>query len=176
MTEQDLTKKILRNAKQQAKELVTAAELHAAEQITAAENQATARRQMALKEGQDGLAYRKIQQQRAHQVARIKAQINAQQDWVDRAFVAAREKLLKATDSEIKAIVNAYTKKYAQPGDQILIAENWAHALPELPTATINGGIIIENKTYRIEMDIDSILAALREPLAPIVAEMLGVL
>ena len=43
-------------------------------------------------------------------------------------------------------------------------------------TAVIQGGLIIENQTYRLEFDIDSILAELREPLAPTIAEMLGVL
>lgn len=177
MTEQDLTKKILRDAKQQAKDLITAAEKQADNQVAAAEQKAAARQAAALQQGQADLDYRKVQQQRAHEVACIKAQINAQQQWVDRAFAQAREKLLHASDKEIQSLVAAYTKKYAHDGDKILIAEAWSHALPQLPTtATIAGGIIIENKTYRLELDIDSILAELREPLAPTVAEMLGVI
>lgn len=176
MTEQDLTKKILRDAKQQANHLITTAEQHAAEQITAAQAQADTRRANALAKGQAGLEYRKTQQQRAHEVARIKAQINAEQAWVDQAFQTAREKLLHASDKEIQAIVAAYTKKYAQAGDKITIAKNWSHALPDLPTtAAINSGIIIENPTYRLELDMDSVLNELREPLAPTVAQILGV-
>ena len=177
MTEQDLTKKILRKANQQAKDLITVAEHRATEQIAVAETQAKNRREVALAQGQAGIALRKTQQQRAHEVARIKAQINAQQAWIDRAFAIAREKLLHASDTEIKNLVAVYTKKYAQPGDTVLIAANWAHAMPELPTTTtIQSGIIIENQTYRIELDIDSILAELREPIAPAVAEILGVI
>ena len=176
MTEQDLTKRILRQAHQQAKTMVDAAEQHAAEQIATAETQATVRRTIALEKSQAGLAVQKVQQQRAHEVAHIKARINAQQTWIDRAFDVAREKLQHASNSEIQTIVKTYTEKYAKPGDQILIAENWAHALPELPTATINGGIIITNQTYRIELDLDSILAELRDAIAPTIAEILGVL
>lgn len=177
MTEQDLTRKILRNANQQAKELVATAEQHAAEQISAAKAQAEARYNIALEKNQSNLAYRKEQQQRAHEVEQIKAHINAQQDWVDRAFKQARENLIHASDAEIKTIVDTYVKKYAKHGDKILVAKNWAHALPTYPTTdTIQGGIIIDNETYRIELDIDSILTELREPLASTVAEMLGVL
>lgn len=177
MTEQDLTKKILRNAKQQANDLISAAEKRASEQIAAAQAQADERKKLALKQGQDSLEYRKTQQKRAHEVSCIKAQINAQQDWIEQAFTTAREKLLNASKQEIQTIVDAYTKKYAKPGDKILIAKNWAHAFPKLPTTTaINGGIIIENQTYRLELGIDNILAELREPLAPTVAEILGVL
>jgi len=177
MTEQDLTKKILRDANKQAKDLVTAAEQHAAKQIFVAKEQAAARKTEALEQGQANLDFRKTQQQRAHEVLQIKAQINAQQGWIDRAFNQAREKLLHASDEEIKNIVQAYTQKYAQSGDKILIAKAWSHALPDLPTTTaIASGIIIENKTYRMELDIDSILAELREPLAPTIAKILGVL
>lgn len=177
MTEQDLTKKILRDAKQQANNLISTAEQRAAEQIAAAETQADNRKKAALAKGQADLEFRKTQQQLAHEVACIKAQINAEQNWVDRAFAAAREKLLKASNAEIKALVTHYTQKYAQPDDNVFIAEAWAHAMPELPTTpTIVGGIIIENQTYRLELDVDSILNELREPLAPTVAEMLGVL
>lgn len=177
MTEQDLTKKILRNAKQHAQELVTTAEQRAAEQIADAQAQAEQRRATALAQGKADLAYRKEQQQRAHEVTRIKTVINAKQAWVTRAFDMAREKLIHADDREIQAIVQAYIKKYAQAGDKILIAQNWAHALPDLAVTTdINSGIIIENQTYRIELDIDSILAELKDPLTPTVAEILGVL
>ena len=177
MTEQDFTKKILRNAKQQAKDLVTAAEQRANEQLAVANSQAEARKNMALAKGQASLEYRKMQLQRAHEVECIKAQINAKQDWVERAFNQAREKLVHASDQEIKALVEAYTKKYAKAGDKISIAKNWAHALPNLESTTaIDSGIIIENQTYRIELDIDSILNELKEPLAPTVAKILGVL
>ena len=177
MTEQDLTKKILRNAKQQAQSLITAAEQQAAAQIAAAEQQATTRQAAALAKGQADLNNRKMQQQRAHEVAQIKAHINAQQAWIDTAFATAREKLLHASATEIQQIVAAYTQKYARPGDKITLAADWGHALPELPTTTaIAGGIIIENATYRLELDVDSILHELREPLAPVIAEMLGVL
>ena len=177
MTEQDLTKKILLHAKQEASHLLADAEQRASEQINTARTQAATRREAALKKGQAGLAYRRTQQQRAHEVATIKAQINAKQTWLDHAFAAAREKLIHASSQEIKNIVDAYTQKYAQPGDKILIAENWAHALPALPTTdTISGGIIIENTKYRIELDLDSILNELREPLAPTIAEILGVM
>ena len=177
MTEQDLTKKILRDANQQAKDLITTAEKHAAEQIATAHAQAEARRVAALEKGQADLAYRKTQQQRAHEVAQIKAQINEEQAWIERAFTTAREKLVHASDEEIKTIVDTFTKKYAHDGDKIIIAKNWGHAFPDLPTAdNIQGGIIIENQTYRLELDIDSILAELREPLAPTIAKMLGVL
>ncbi len=177
MTEQDLTKKILHDARQQAKNLVTAAEQRAAEQLNVARAQADDKRRAALAKGQAGLAYRQMQQERAHEVARIKAQINARQTWIDQAFATAKEKLIHATDAEIQNLVDTYTKKYAQSGDKILIAQNWAHALPKLPTTpTIEAGIIIENPNYRIELDVDSILNELREPLAPTLAEMLGVL
>lgn len=177
MTEQDLTKKILHSANQQAKNLITEAEEHAAEQIAAAKKQADARRKAALAKGKANMAYRETQQQRAHEVARIKAEINAEQGWVDRAFEAAREKLVHASDKEIKELVDTYTKKYAKKGDKVLIAEDWAHAVPNLPTTpAIKSGIIIENDTYRIELDIDSILNELREPLAPAVAQILGVM
>lgn len=177
MTEQDLTKKILRDANQQAKDLITAAEQRATEQIDAARAQTEARRVAALEKGQANLAYRKTQQQRAHEVAQIKAQINEEQAWIERAFTTAREKLVHASDEEIKTIVGTFTKKYAHDGDKIIIAKNWAHAFPDLPTVdNIQGGIIIENQTYRLELDIDSILAELREPLAPTIAKMLGVL
>lgn len=177
MTEQDLTKKILHDARQQAKELITAAEQRATEQLKTARTQADDKRRAALAKGQASLAYRQTQQERAHEVARIKAQINARQFWIDQVFANAREKLLHATDAEVKNLVDTYTKKYAKTGDKIIIAKNWAHALPELPTTTmIDGGIIIENPNYRIELDIDSILNELREPLAPTLAEMLGVL
>lgn len=177
MTEQDLTKKILRNAKQQAKDLVTAAEQRAAEQIANAQAQADHKRETALAKGQADLAYRKVQQQRAHDVARIKAQINAKQAWIDRAFATAKDKLVHASAKEIKTLVDALTQKYAQAGDKVLIAQNWAHAIPNLETTTaIDSGLIIENQTYRIELDIDSILNELKEPLAPTVAEILGVM
>lgn len=177
MTEQDLTKKILRNAKQHAQELVTTAEQRAAEQIADAQAQAEQRRATALAQGKANLAYRKEQQQRAYEVTRIKAEINTKQAWVTRAFDMAREKLMHADDHEIQVIVQAYIKKYAQTGDKILIAQNWAHALPDLPVTTaIDSGIIIENQTYRLELDIDSILAELKDPLTPTVAEILGVL
>ncbi len=177
MTEKELTKKIIRNAKQQASDWVTAAEQRAAEQIASAHKQAEQRLTAALAKGQANIDFRKTQQQRAFEVARIKAQINAQQEWIDRAFAIAREKLLAASDQEIRVIVDHYTKKYAQPTDKILLAAAWSHALPMLPTtAVIQGGLIIENQTYRLEFDIDSILAELREPLAPTIAEMLGVL
>ncbi len=176
MTEQDLTKKILRNAEQQAKDLVAAAEQRATEQLNTAHAQADTRRTAALEKGQASLAFRKTQQQRAYEVAQIKAQINAEQAWIDSAFATAREKLVHASDEEIKTIVAAFTKKYAQDGDKIIIAKNWAHALPDLPTTdNIQGGIIIENQTYRLELDIDSILNELREPLAPTIAQILGV-
>ncbi len=58
-----------------------------------------------------------------------------------------------------------------------MVAKAGAYALPKLPTTdAIQGGIIIENPTYRLELDVDSILNELREPLAPTVAEILGVL
>lgn len=177
MTEQDLTKKILRNAKQQAKDLINTAEQHSAEQITQAQSRANQRREAALAQGKTNLEYRKVQQQRAHEVTRIKAEINAKQAWVEQAFATAREKLLHADTAEIKTLVDTYIKKYAQPDDQILIAQNWAHALPKLPvTQAIESGIIIENPTYRLELDMDSILAALKDSIAPTVAEILGVL
>ncbi len=176
MTEKELTKKILRNAKQQAQDLITAAEQRATEQITHARAQAEVRRAKALAKGEADLTYRKTQQQRAQEVARIKAQINAQQVWIDRAFQQARTKLINANQQTIKTLVTNLTQKYAQPGDTITIAKNWSAALPELPTTpTIAGGIIIENKTYRLELDVDSILAELREQVAPTVAEILGV-
>lgn len=177
MTEQDLTKKILHDANKQAATLIDDAEQRAAKQLFVAKEQAAARKAEALEQGQANLAYRQSQQQLAHEVAKIKAQINAEQSWVDQAFNQAREKLLHATDKEIKELVDAYTKKYAHPGDKILIAKNWAHACPKLPTtAAIDSGIIIENATYRIELDVDSILNELREPLAAPVAKILGVL
>lgn len=177
MTEQDFTQKILKKAQQQAAQLVATAEQQSAAQIAAAQEQAAARQAAALKKGQEDLAYRKEQQILAHEVATIKARINAQQNWVDQAFAAAREKLIHASSTEIKQIVEAYTKKYAQVGDKITLAANWGHALPKLPTTDqIAGGLIIENPTYRLELDVDSILNELRDPLAPTVAEILGVL
>lgn len=177
MTEQDLTKKILRNANQQAKDLIAAAQAQADAKIAEAEQQATARKNAAIGKGKADLAYRQTQQKRAHEVAQIKAQINAQQQWIDQAFSQAREKLLHASDQDIKRLVDTYTKKYAVSGDKIVVAKAWAHALPKLPTTdAIQGGIIIENPTYRLELDVDSILNELREPLAPAVAEILGVM
>ncbi len=177
MTEQDLTKKILRDANKQAKDLIAAAEKQAEQQITAAKDAADARQTAAIEKGKADLAYRQTQQARAHEVEQIKAQINAQQQWIDQAFAQAREKLLHASDQDIQRLVDTYTQKYAQKGDKILIAKAWSHALPKLPTTTaIEGGIIIENDTYRMELDVDSILNELREPLAPVVAEILGVM
>ncbi|MCM1404017.1 MAG: V-type ATP synthase subunit E [Prevotella sp.] len=177
MTEQDLTKKILRNANQQAKDLLATAQAQADAKIAEAQAQATVRKNTALKKAKADLAYRQTQQKRAYEVAQIKAQINAQQQWIDQAFNQTREKLLHATKTEIQRLVDAYTQKYAQPGDKIVVAQAWAHALPQLPiTDTIAGGIIIENPTYRLELDVDSVLNALREPLAPSVAEILGVI
>ena len=177
MTEQDLTQKILRDARRQAKDLIDAAEKQAAAQIVTAEQNATARKKAAIEKGQADLKYRQIGQARAHEVAQIKAQINAQQQQIELAFNQAREKLLHASDTDIKRFVDAYTKKYAQPGDKISIAKAWSHALPKLPTTTaIAGGIIIENNTYRLELDVDSILTSLRETMAPTIAEILGVM
>ena len=177
MTEQELTQKILRDANKQAKTMITAAKQHAEKQLFVAKEQAAARKAEALEQGQANLAYRQSQQQLAHEVSKIKAQINAEQGLIDQAFATAREKLLHATDKEIKELVDTYTKKYAKTGDKVLIAKNWAHACPKLPTtAAIQSGIIIENPTYRIELDIDSILNELREPLAAPVAKILGVL
>lgn len=177
MTQQELTKKILRDAKQQAKTLVTAAEQKAAERIATAQTQAEQRRTAALAQAQADLTYRKTQQQRAHEVARIKAQSNAKQIWIDRAFTQAREKLVNADAKTIQEMVTTYTKKYAQPGDQILVAQAWSAALPDYATTnTIASGIIIENPTYRVELDIDGILAELKADITPTVAEILGVL
>ena len=177
MTEQDLTKKILRDAERQAKELINAAEKQATAQILTAEQNATARKTAALQKGRADLAYRQTERERAHAVAQIKAKINAEQQQIDLAFNQAREKLIHASAPEIKRLVDTYTKKYAHPGDKITLAKNWSHALPKLPTTTaIAGGMIIENDTYRLELDVDSILGELREPLAPKVAEILGVL
>ena len=136
MTQQELTKKIIRNAKQQAKDVITAAEQRATEQIESAQKQANQRCETAWAQGQAKLAYRKLQQQRAHDVALIKAQINAKQAWIDRAFANAREKLYQASAQEIQTLVKTYTTKYAHPGDKITIAKNWSHALPDLPTTT----------------------------------------
>ena len=71
MTEQDLTKKILQNAKQEANHLIVAAEQRATEQLNEARTQAEKRRTTALAQGQTNLAYRKTQQERAHEVEKI---------------------------------------------------------------------------------------------------------
>ncbi|MCQ2381936.1 MAG: hypothetical protein MJ054_01385 [Clostridia bacterium] len=177
MTEQDLSKKILHRATQHAKELISSAEQHAEQQISDAKKQAEVRKAKALSDGQASLAYRQVQQENAYEVAKIKAKINAQQAWVDRAFSAARQKLLNASVEEIKTIVETYIQKYAQPNDKISIATNWSQALPNLPTTTaIQSGIIIENDIYRIELDIDGILHELKDEISPAVAEILGVL
>lgn len=177
MTEQDLTQKILRDANRQAKSLIAAAEKQAAAQILAAEQNASDRKTAALQRGQADLRDRQTQQTRAHEVAQIKAKINAEQQQIDTAFAQAREKLLHASNQDIKRLVDTYTKKYAHQGDKILIAQAWSHALPDLSTTdAIAGGIIIENDNYRLELDVDSILATLREPLAVEIAKILEVM
>lgn len=177
MTEQDLTKKILHDAKQQAQNLITTAQQKAEAQITDAQENAMARKNIALQKAQAELDQRKTQQVRANEVLQIKSLINAQQKQIDLAFSQAQEKLLHASDDEIRQFVKHYTQKYAQPNDKVIIAQAWSTALPDLPTTdTISGGIIIENDTYRFEFDIDSILNELRADLAPEVAKLLGVI
>lgn len=177
MTEQELTQKILRDTNRQAKALITAAETQAEAKIVTAEQNAAQRKITAIQKGQDDLNYRQLQQSHIYEVANIRAQINAQQAQIEQAFTQAREKLLHATPEDIRKFVDLYQQKYAKAGDKILVAKAWSHAVPQLPiTTTIEAGIIIENDSYRYELDIDSILQELRGSLTPEIAKILGVI
>lgn len=177
MTEQELVKKIIKQAEKQAAALITAAHAQADAKVTAAQERAKQRTKEAVAAAQAKLAGQRTEQQKAHEVAVIKAQINAKQAVIDQVFNQVRDNLNHADAATIKKLFTALTQKYAQPGDQITVATNWAKALPGYPTtATITGGIIIENATYRIDLSIDAILATLRPDLTTTVANLLGVL
>ena len=177
MTEQELVKKIIKQAEKQAAHLIATAHAQADAKIAAAQERAGQREKDALAAAQTKIAEQRTEQQKAHEVAVIKANINAKQAVIDQVFNQVRDNLNHADVATINQLFTTLTQKYAQPGDQITVATNWAKALPNYPTtATIAGGMIIENATYRIDLSIDAILATLRPALTTTVANLLGVL
>lgn len=177
MTEQQLTNKIIKNAKQQAATLVAAAESQARAKLAAAEKQASERRTTALANAKARLATRTEQQARANEVTLIKARIDAQQKVLDTAFDRAREQIVNAPTTQVKSLVDGWLKQYAHDGDQITVAENWAKIFPNYPTTTaVENGIVIANQIYRIELTVDELLRELREQIALTVAQQLGVM
>ena len=177
MTEQQLTNKIIKNAKQQAAALVAAAESQARAKLADAEKQAGERRTTALADAKARLATRTEQQARANEVTLIKARIDAQQKVLDAAFDRARAQIINAPTAQIKSLVDGWLQQYAHDGDQITVAENWAKIFPNYPTTTaVQNGIIIANQIYCIELTVDELLRELREQIALTVAEQLGVM
>lgn len=177
MTEQQLTNKIIKNAEKQAAALVQTAKDQADAQITAAQAVAEERHAAAVQQAQAKLSEQTAQLQKAHEVDLIKARINARQAVMSQAFAQVRDQLLHAKPADVKKIVDALLAKYAGPQDTILIAREWAKAMPHLtPTDTIVGGIIIQNPTYRLELSVDVLLANLRADIELEVAQILGVI
>ena len=177
MTEQQLTKKIINDAKKQAASLVATAESQARAQLVTAQKQAEQHQTAALAAAKARLATRAEQQARANEVTLIKARINAQQKVLDAAFARARAQILGAPTAQVQSMVNGWIKQYAHDGDQIMVAENWAKLFPNYPTTTaVESGIIITNAVYRIELTVDELLRELREQIALPVAQQLGVM
>ena len=177
MTEQQLTNKIIKDAKRQAAALVAAAESQARAQLADAAQQTEQRHATALAAAKARLATRTEQQARANEVTLIKARINAQQAVLDAAFAQARAQIVNAPTAQIKSLVDGWLRQYAHDGDQITVAENWGKIFPNYPTTTtVENGIIITNKIYRIELTVDELLHELREQIALTVAGQLGVM
>lgn len=177
MTEQQLTQKIIKNAKQQAAALVATAESQARTKLTAAEQQAAARQDQAIAAAKQRLADRQAQQTRADEVTLIKARINAQQAVLDTVFKQARAQIIHAPAEQTQTLVHKWLQQYAQTGDQIAVATEWAALFPDYPTTTaVSYGIVIANNVYRIELTVDEQLHELREQMALSVAQQLGVL
>ena len=177
MTEQQLTNKIIKDAKRQAAALVAAAESQARAKLADAAKQAEQRHATALADAKARLATRTEQQARANEVTLIKARIDAQQAVLDAAFARAREQIVNAPTAQIKSLVDGWLQQYAHDGDQITVAANWAKIFPNYPTTTaVENGIIIANKIYRIELTVDELLRELREQIALTVAGQLGVM
>ena len=177
MTEQQLTKQIIQHAKQQANALVAAAESQARNEISAAEQAAAKRQTDAIAKAQAALALAQTERERAQAVTQIKNNINAKQALLDQIFNQVRDHWYHATATQIQALAATLIAKYAQPNDTITVASDWHTALPNYPTTTaIQHGLIIANPTYRWELTIDGLIAALREELALPVAQKLGVM
>lgn len=177
MTEQELTNKIIKNANKQAAALIEDAQNQAQAKLAAAKQTAAERREAALQKGKKDAAIQAEQLKKANEVEMIKARINARQAVMSQAFNQVRDNLLHASNADIKKIVNALVQKYAAPKDTVLVAREWAKAMPNLKaTDAITGGIIIENPTYRLELSLDVLLANLREDIELEVAQILGVI
>ena len=177
MTEQQLTNKIIKDAKKQAAALVATAENQARAQLAAAKEQAQHRHTTALADAKARLNTRAEQQARANEVTLIKARIDAQQKVLDAAFDRARAQIINAPAAKTQSMVNGWLKAYAHDGDQIMVAANWAKLFPNYPTTTaVENGIIIANAVYRIELTVDELLRELRAQIALPVAQQLGVM
>jgi vacuolar-type H+-ATPase subunit E/Vma4 len=153
MTEQKLVNKIITEAKREATIMLDAAAETANRKVADAKIAAAKRKADAIESAKKDAGKRKEQAEKANEVELIKARINAKQAVMSAVFDAVKQKI------DTKKVVKLLTDKYAKAGDKIITAPD--------------GGIIIRNKNYDIDLSVDTLICELRKIIELQVAEML---
>jgi vacuolar-type H+-ATPase subunit E/Vma4 len=159
MTENELVRKIIYNANKEAEDLLSTAAADADEKLTQAQNAADERKRKALATAEQKLRRKNEELVLAGEVENIKQKINIKQEIMQSVFDGVRAAVQKANPTEQQKLLAHLRKKYGQPNDRI--------------TNTADGGIIISNKNYDIDLSLSVLLDDLREEIELDIAKML---
>jgi len=144
MNEQYLLDRIIKDAKAEAKKIISLAKENAAGNI------AYAKQQAEQKITQAQTAAQKVTQRdidTAQAAADIKNRIemlNKKHEIVNQLFDDVKKEIIKANSTQL---VTSLKKKYARPGDTVTLHD---------------GGIVIANQNYELRLTLDELLSALR--------------
>ncbi|MDR1917478.1 MAG: hypothetical protein LBQ05_00640 [Christensenellaceae bacterium] len=157
--ENQLVRKIIYNANKEADELLVAAATEAADKLEKARAVANERKKKALSVAEQKMRQKNEELALAHEVENIKQKINIKQDIMQSVFDGVKANIQKANPTEKQKLAAHLRKNYGQPNDKI--------------TETPDGGIIISNKNYDIDLSLSVLLDDLRGAIEPDIAKML---
>jgi vacuolar-type H+-ATPase subunit E/Vma4 len=159
MTENELVRKIIYNANKEADEILAAAVSAADEKLNAAQTDAAERKKKALALAEQKMKQKNEELTLAGEVENIKQKINIKQEIMQSVFDGVKANIQKANPTEKQKLIAALRKKYGQANDKI--------------TNTADGGIIVSNKNYDIDLSLSVLLDDLREGIESDIAKML---
>jgi vacuolar-type H+-ATPase subunit E/Vma4 len=159
MTENELVRKIVYSANKEASVLINLATADAEQKLAQAQQDANERKKRALAVAEQKMRRKSEEMVLANEVEGIKQKINAKAEIMKTVFDGISAKIMKSGTTEKQKLISNLTKKYGRAGDKI--------------TPTTDGGIIISNKNYDIDLSLSVLIDDLKNEIEPDIAKML---